>query len=376
MSHATLIGAKLHRTTLINTNFNNANLTKAEILGSTIVNIGLNRESKLISIALSENTISDCDLSNLTFAGVSFFKSEFTRVNFSGSQLVEADFTEATFTEVNFTGANLRYADFSSVTLSGANLSGAILTNAFLDNAELAGADLSDVDLTDVNLDGVDLTHTRLPLGYVQDTDASMIGEQNNLNLPTDSIQFDTLDIDESKLPGTCFDYVMQEDSDIIEQLLENIDFFVLVFPSDKEDFKVICKTREEIKLALNDISSIFYECTGRFKRDTLPDGRTVELRDKVIGPIDETPYVKILGVGGINIFIDIKEVNALLNSTERIFYAYPKKEITHSISWNNIYGRNPDYISAYHCQNGSNLTIYTLKVCKGDCVISNHFRV
>ncbi len=128
--------------------------------------------------------------------------------------------------------------------------------------------------------------------------------------------------------------------------------------------------------MALNDISSIFYECTGRFKRDTLPDGRTVELRDKVIGPIDETPYVKILGVGGINIFIDIKEVNALLNSTERIFYAYPKKEITHSISWNNIYGRNPDYISAYHCQNGSNLTIYTLKVCKGDCVISNHFRV
>jgi hypothetical protein len=43
------------------------------------------------------------------------------------------------------------------------------------------------------------------------------------------------------------------------------------------------------------------------------------------------------------------------------------QKMISHTVSWQNAYGPpgNVDYYGANHCQSGSNILIYTLKVCR-----------
>jgi hypothetical protein len=165
----------------------------------------------------------------------------------------------------------------------------------------------------------------------------------------------------------------MQDDLDIDEEMNNDTDFFILVFPSkDDTDFKVICKTRKEIEMSMNEGSSIFYECTGDFVKN-----RGVATRDKVVGVVDKTPYIKIYGVGGAQIYIDVKEINTMLSSPNRVYYVYFVREITHSTSWNNVYGDQyalDRFVSANHCQDRSNISVYTLKVCEGDCVISNKY--
>jgi hypothetical protein len=156
---------------------------------------------------------------------------------------------------------------------------------------------------------------------------------------------------------------------------MSSTDFFIIVFPNKTDsDFNIVCKTKDEIKTMMSDKANIFYECTGDFikKKDT--DGNYILSRDKQLGVIDETPYVKIYGVGGAQIYIDIRELNTLVKSSERVYYLYPAKHITHTISWNNIYGHARDFISASHCQDRTDISVYTLKLCTGDCIISNKY--
>jgi hypothetical protein len=95
---------------------------------------------------------------------------------------------------------------------------------------------------------------------------------------------------------------------------------------------------------------------------------------NKPAGTFGDIPYIKLAGIGGSQIYVSVYEINTVMNSKERVFYVYPQKEITHTISWNNAHGKQ-DFISTNHCQNRSNIFVYTLKVCEGDCVISNKFK-
>jgi uncharacterized protein YjbI with pentapeptide repeats len=347
--------SKFKNTTLVKVNLTKTSLTATELDTVTVHNCNLTNADFL------EANITDSNFSNCGFTGSNFNQTKISNTDFIDGYFVGSEFIEATIKECQFPGSNFYGVEFTNCILTNVSFNGANLTNAnFMDS------NLVNVTFDDAITDGIMLPH-----------DYSINGSDsiNNLISTADSAQLDSVHIDESKIPSVCNDLVMLEDLDINNEMADNPDFFILVFPSDKEDFKVICKTREEIKLSVKDVNSIFYECTGRFKRDTLPDGTVVELRDKVIGPINETPYVKIHGVGGAQVYIDIKQVKTLLNSTERVYYVYPVKEITHSISWNNKFNPAPSYISSNHCQDRSNISVYTLKVCEGDCILSNKFR-
>ena len=82
--------------------------------------------------------------------------------------------------------------------------------------------------------------------------------------------------------------------------------------------------------------------------------------------------YIKIpLNSDGLNGFVPLIQLKKLLLSSNKIFYIYPylengvQKIITHSTTWKNAYGPEPDWISANHCQSGSSILVYTLKLCR-----------
>jgi uncharacterized protein YjbI with pentapeptide repeats len=325
--------------------------------------------SKMNFVKLENCNFSFVNFDDTIFEQLVAHKTTFDSCEMKGLNMENSNLIGIDLSYTNLSDTNLRFSNFTNALLSRANLSKSNMTNTFLINTKLEQTDLSDA-----NLSGSFVEDTDLHEAILSDLTKMPKYFKRNLASEYDEKPFGKVDVDESKLPSTCYDFILQDDLDINEEM-GNANFFVFVFPSkDDTDFQIVCKTHREIEKALTDKNGIFYECTGKFKKDTLPDGTVVELRDRKPGPINETPYVKILGIGGTNIFIDIKEINSLLNSSNRVYYVYPEKEITHSISWNNKFGEDPNYVSSYHCQYGSNLPVYTLKVCEGNCIISNRF--
>lgn len=162
------------------------------------------------------------------------------------------------------------------------------------------------------------------------------------------------LDISTSNIDLTnakCKDMIMYEDFPIITYLEEDKENIIFVM-NDKDT--IFCYNEEYIRyLTIND-DDIFYECTGR----TLTNG------DKGIQYDNTKEYVKISGnFEGLNILVYREQLFLTLNSLNkyRIFNLEYKNTFTHTISKQAIDTRN--YISANHCQVGSNFLVYDIKI-------------
>jgi hypothetical protein len=144
-------------------------------------------------------------------------------------------------------------------------------------------------------------------------------------------------------------------------------DFFIIVFPdSSKDNFDTVCWTKEYLKNIISDGNNIFYECNGKFIDNT---------NDKEMKNFGDIAYVNIVGLGGVRMYLPIDDIQYVLaEHIVKVFYAYYVKNITHTVSWTNIYDI-PNYVSSNHCQNNTNIQVYTLKICEGDCVISNMYK-
>ena len=185
-----------------------------------------------------------------------------------------------------------------------------------------------------------------------------------------DEVIFDkTHDIDERNITfNTCTDFITDENDKKITEHLNDIDTFLFINKESYKDiFDIFCFEKSYIENIINNQEdNWFYECNGDFTMD--------KPLDKVLDSYIDFPYIKIpINTNGSNGFIPLSELLKLLTSYEKIYYIYPflvdrvQKMITHTASWKNIGDgqRNPDHIGANHCQYGSNILVYTLKLCR-----------
>ena len=197
-----------------------------------------------------------------------------------------------------------------------------------------------------------------------------------------DDFKFDEVseDIDEKDMPNTtCVDTIGADDAkDIVEHLNEDDTFlFINKGSSPGSNFDILCFEKSYIERMLSNSTHWFYECQGDF----LPplesqDPNTTHL-DKPMSGSDPNPYIKIpIDDKGTNGFIPLIQLEKLLESDNKIYYIYPylgedgvQKMITHSIGWKVAYGPPKNIgramVSANHCQYGSNILVYTLKLCR-----------
>lgn len=120
----------------------------------------------------------------------------------------------------------------------------------------------------------------------------------------------------------------------------------------------ILCYEKSYIETILNDKGNWFYECKGRLLDN---GGRGMNFEH------ENDAYIKLpLYKDGLNGFIHLSKIRRLLQSDNRIYYVYPDndKDITNSSTWDNAFGPYPDWVAANHCQAGTKILVYKLKIC------------
>jgi len=193
-------------------------------------------------------------------------------------------------------------------------------------------------------------------------------------------------DIDERNFTfNTCKDLILDENVNIVEHLNETDTFLFINGNPSEIGASIICYDKNTIRRFLeNKNDNWFYECdgpfltlrdtiTGEVVRDTIT-GEEIITNDRSMSSIVNFPYIKIfLNEEGLTGFLPLTQIRKLLSSNHKVYYIYPMiengspKMISHTVSWKLAYGfpTNQDFWGANHCQGGTNILIYTLKVCR-----------
>lgn len=208
----------------------------------------------------------------------------------------------------------------------------------------------------------------------------------------SDNYNFETLEIDESKLPENCYDVILLDTYNVNQYLESDIDSIMFINIGQDNRFDVLCYLKSYLQESIaNFKNNWFYECNGPFKRirgvstndrqifGYNPDGSISEL-------IEPEIYLVLPLERGTNVLVPIYKVQKILeeNNKNRIYYISPEldeegniKTITHTISYGALRFMDEEeaLLGAKHCQEGSNMNVYDIKICGGDkCVIGGQF--
>ena len=185
---------------------------------------------------------------------------------------------------------------------------------------------------------------------------------------------FETFIVDENLLRDkNCFDVSMVDEVELTRYLADEEDGFMFVIVDQNEISSVVCYKKEYIINSLIDFgSSIFYECTVQ--------GRYIDYdNDLVIEGINlgnarshfQKPYMKLPIIGGGNALVPLYQILKMIETDRRIFYLFRQDArlrwtVSHDVSYD-----GGSWVSAKHCQDGSDEPVYNIKICGGDnCVV------
>jgi len=139
-------------------NFQNADLTGAQLAGADL------RNANLIGAILR-----NADLRNAQLDGAKLVIADLSNADLTNANLRKAKLVGAILREARLSGADLRWAKLSNADLRNAQLVGAKLVGAKLSGADLSGADLTGANLEAADLSDVNLVGARMPDGSVQE---------------------------------------------------------------------------------------------------------------------------------------------------------------------------------------------------------------
>jgi hypothetical protein len=150
------------------------------------------------------------------------------------------------------------------------------------------------------------------------------------------------------KNDNKCYDIILVDDTELDEYFKNDEILFVF-------NNKFFCYSKTYLnELVKNYLDNWFCECTGSFNRGT---------NNKQVSKFDlENIYVKI--PLEINVFILYKYIIFILNNSNSVYFLTFNKKITHSISFKNTNSNTANWVGANHCQEGSEINIYTITYC------------
>ena len=180
--------------------------------------------------------------------------------------------------------------------------------------------------------------------------------------------KFSFVNVNENDIPSNCNDIILATSHDIDEIIADKYVIFINIAENNITENDIMCYERDSIKNMMEDKDNHFYECKGNLIQGT---------NDRTMGTYNSEKYFYIkfpVNIDGLNGFFaeDIIS-NAYHSRNINIFYIIPEldddgiqKSFTHSVSWQNAYGPIEDrnFVSANHCQHGSNILLYTLAIC------------
>ncbi|WP_416674471.1 pentapeptide repeat-containing protein [Egbenema bharatensis] len=177
LSETSLNRANLSGSQLLNTAFDQADLSFADLSGAEL------SKASFFHANLFLTNVSNANLQEAFLNSADLFLTNFQNANLSNASIATADLSFANLSQAqliftNLSESNLAFANLSAARLTGTDLRrstlrGANLTDADLGGANLQRADLSEANLTGANLTGADLTgavfyNTIMPDGSIR----------------------------------------------------------------------------------------------------------------------------------------------------------------------------------------------------------------
>jgi len=156
-----LIEAELNAFNLVGTNLRDADLTRANLKGSTLMDtplIGAN----LTGADLSQANMRRANLRRTILNGANLTGADLRAANLRGANLSNTCLNSANLSDARLSATNLTGARLTMANLRRANLRRADLTGADLRNADLRQADLGWSNFSEANLNGAVLNSARL----------------------------------------------------------------------------------------------------------------------------------------------------------------------------------------------------------------------
>lgn len=145
-----------------------------------------------------------------------------------------------------------------------------------------------------------------------------------------------------NELPDNCLDFI--EGDNNITEYLEDADNGISIISGTENNYKATCFEKSNLKTLLLDPKggNLYYECRYEDNQSSAKLNQA---------------YFKLTLITG-NIYIPVEYVVFMLNDEENsLYYMQPLNiEIEYSISVGLHSGADLDMVSAYHCQEGSNL--------------------
>jgi len=161
-----------------------------------------------------------------------------------------------------------------------------------------------------------------------------------------------------SKLTG--FDFINCQDINIQEYLAADKENIAIAVISSGNISSITCISKKDIDHMISDMNdNWFYDCEIMYDRNKKPDEYLYK------------PYIKIPLANGI-FYFEYNYIYTLFMSKQKIFFVYPLDiEIVKTVSYKNtkhgIRRGLADYVSANHCQDGSNIRLYQIQTLKLD---------
>lgn len=193
--------------------------------------------------------------------------------------------------------------------------------------------------------------------------------------------------IDENDFYGkTCRDTIMLSDENNKEYLDEDDDNILIIIQRGK-NYIIDCYTGEYLQEVLYDDTKGRYVClennsvTGRPLYSVDEDGNKVNFPLNVVGFVDTEKLFYKLDLSFGSFYISKKDLLDMIKSGNRIFYLEEENKRSYPYTASKgVYdaqklGGESDVVSSDHCQEGTDITVYRIKVCGGTECLSKIFR-
>lgn len=203
------------------------------------------------------------------------------------------------------------------------------------------------------------------------------------LNIEQEYLTFYNTNFDEQEYineNSKCHDVTDGNENCDINNALNDEDYVIFISGGNNKDQYAWCHDTSYLHYLINSTDEMLYKCIGPM----------FDNGDRGMQFDNSVEYVKIPissdKNGVLNGFLDVKILKRVLKNKNKIFYIEPKLDlinrsqttISHTVSVE-IAERRPGYtyVSANHCQRGSNILVYTIKTCEDDkCIFSKkHLR-
>ena len=186
------------------------------------------------------------------------------------------------------------------------------------------------------------------------------------------------IDIDEKTIIETenpeCYDPITLIDENNVDYLKENTKNILLVFRKDSQTLSIECWNKNSIAQIAENPTNVLYKCrdVNEYSGRRLLDMENIL---SVYGFVDTSmEYIRISSKG---IYISGDDYKKLLYSNNKIFYLVEPFEKIQRVVSKNVYKNEllyrrgmqvqSDYLlGASHCQDGSQMLLYQIKVCGG----------